>query len=744
MNVSIEKTLIAQRSMLSLKDFTMSNIGSDHNNDTIFAMVVDIAQLGYTFSPTVVNSLRKLNHTDLNSFYKKTVSLLKAVVGDDVKYVPLFRKFPEQTPDRSLILEAVPTRISKYGYVMFYTIYYTWSSEDYSADWFGRQFPGVVVSDILTRPELVYDKNFKILDLATDEDIDTLFTNLISAKGSISEDNKAFVKDMVVNYNSNLEKHLPKEIPNKENLAYLISCVYERYGFSNEINQMFLPYMKTATDILRVAAALSGDDVSLSEHTKKFKLSNSQRRFVLIALDALNYNSATEDMLRFHGLWLVLSKYLHVSAYADKYPQAAKMVNAIRNDAANIETFNRKIESELSITDLTKKTNLAKFLKFVSTRPGDFARRLDHILRETTLRNAVVDQFLTVADNVATPLLLNLATHFAHRSSDAKVRVYCPKGSTTHAIVKTGEDREVFDNKLTNKLARGIGTILVSRYVEKESLGKVFIDPQLSDILIPTSMRDASSSLKVAARGSKFKIDDNAKTIRLFLYWEDKKDDTSEWGNRVDIDLSCQMMDANCNSLGVVSYYNLENMGIKHSGDITSAPYGASEFIDVNIDALAKARPDVRYIAMAVNSYTGQAFNSIVAKGGYMTRDGKSGKTFEAKTVDQKYDITAGTKFAVPLIFDLIERKVIWLDLGFHDASVSCTNIGDKGANLSILTRYALEMYREKASLYDLFQLHAKGRATSVSTKFDKAVKYDTVFDLNFATQIDEIMANYM
>lgn len=741
MNASIAKTLLAFRGMVSLNNYHTSTIKTELNNDLIFAMIADISQLGYTFSPTLIDYLKKFSKKDLTSFYNDTLALLKNAVGADVKYAPLFRKFPESTPNRSFVIETIGSVFGDYFHPLYYVIYYTWNSDEYNGDWFGRQFVGVSVEEALLRPELVTTKQLKVLNLASEADLNDLFTNLVGAKGSISEDNKSFVKDMIVNYSTDLESHLPKEIPNKENFAYLIACVYERYGFTAEIKKIFLPYMKTATDILRVATGLSGGDVSLAEHSK-FKLSNSQRKFILEALDNLNYATATEDMLRFHGLWLVLAKYLHVAAYGDRYPHAAKMVDAIRNSASDIQTFNKIVEAYLIHPKLDDAKNFANFLKIVTLRPGDFARRLDHILRSTKLKDKVVSRFLSVADKIATPLLLNLAVHFAHRNEPAKVRVFCPKGSTTHAIVQNGETRDLLDDKLTAKLSNGINKLLIDRYATKDSLGKVFIDPALSDILVPTSMRDASSSLQVAARGSKFKISDDTSVVRLFLYWEDQK--TSDSYNRVDIDLSCQMLGENFANRGVVSFYNLNEYGITHSGDFTSAPNGASEFIDIDIKATLKANKGVRYIAVTVNSYTGQAFNSIVAKGGYMVRDGKTGKSFEAKTVEQKYDITAGTKFAIPMVLDLLERKVIWLDLGMHDAARTGTNIGHKGADLSVLTQYATEMYREKASLFDLFNLHAKARATSVTTEFNKDEKYDTIFDSSFALKIDDIMANYL
>lgn len=745
MNKIFSKTLLSYRDAVFFE-----NIGANPspNLDVILGLAVDMSKLGYALSVDTIDYLKGMTDAELIAFRNQTVKMLKEVLGDDVKHAPLFRKFPDSIPSRDvLIVQVIDYFGDYYGHIYAYYILGKWSSSDYNGTWFGRQFPGVKLGEAINRPALVTDKALKVLVPATYGDVFEIFKNLLAAKGSNSVSDKSFISEVIAETDGNWLKHVPSEIPNKENLAFTIGEANAVYGFNAEVFDAFSDSVKTSTDVLRIAAAFSGSDVSLAEHTR-FKLSNSQRRFVLQSLDALNYQSATEDMLRFHGLWLVLAKYLHANAYADKYPNAAKMVQAIRNAPQKIETFNRKIEEQLLAAkwQAPNKRDSKNTLELLKSRPGDFARRLDHVLRITPDTNAVADAFLEVVDRVASPLLLNLATHVYYRQEPANVRVYCPKGSTTQATVVRGDDRRTLDESVINKLVAGINKSLEKRYAEKPSLGKVYIDPALQDILVPTSMRDSSDSLKTFARGSKFPIGDDTKIVRLFLYWENQKDDADTYGycSRVDVDLSAQMLDENFKQSGVVSYYNLSSMGVTHSGDFTDATNGASEFIDIDIDKLYKATRS-RYIAMTVNVYTGQNFNTFRAMAGYMVRDGKTGKSYEPKSVEQKYDITAGTKFAVPMILDLKERKVIWMDLGLHDAAKMFTNVGHKGADLSTLSQYAVEMYREKANMLDLLLLHTKGRAESVSVgKFDPDEKYDTVCDLSMAARVDEIKAEWI
>lgn len=742
MNTNLSKTLLSYRDALYVDGHRKGPI-TQANKQAVFALATDLSQLGYTLSNELISTLVTFSPSALKKFHADSVALIKAALGADVKYAPLFRKFPDEIPDRSVVLSLLSKSYGFYAEVLYLAIFVEWSSDDYNGTWFGRQFPGVTLEEVIDRPELVSSKPLKVLKVATDKDVAEVFRNLVSAKGSISDTDKAFVEAVVLDFADIAYSSLPDEIPNKENLTFLLGAISKGRGLDEAVRQHFLPYMKTASDILRAAASFSGSDVSLAEHTR-FKLSNSQRRFVLEALDALNYESATEDMLRFHGLWLVLSKYLHVNAYADKYPNATKMVQAIRNAPNKISTFNRKVEEILLFERHRTPQQIESFIKLLKSRPGDFARRLDHVLRVVNQKDSVVKAFLSVADKVASPLLLNLATHMFHRSEKAGVRVFMPKGSTTNATVIRGDGRTLLDDNTCYQLSAGISDVLVKRYAEKGNLGKVLIDRGLGDILVPTSMRNVSESLKTVARGSKFSIGKDDKIVRMFLYWEDQKSPSGYSIGRVDVDLSLQLLTADFRQNGVISYYNLSGSGLTHSGDFTSAPNGAAEFIDVDIEKVLQSERGTRYVAVTVNSYSGQAFNTFTAKAGYMVRDGVSGKSFEAKSVEQKFDVTAGTKFAVPMLLDLVERKVIWLDVGLVDTARMFTNVGKKGADLTILSQYAAEMYREKANLLDLLLLHTKGRAESVSFTREPNVQYDTVFDMSFAYRVDEILSEWI
>ncbi|SCU87810.1 LANO_0D00144g1_1 [Lachancea nothofagi CBS 11611] len=751
MNVAVSKKLLSYRKALYKVDELLDDSPSQQcNYDMVFTFAAEMAYMGYSFSDSALKYLKSLSVSSLQVFRSTARQVVEEALGAEKKYVPLFRKFPESIPDRDLLIEAVHEKLDKYSYSLYYVVYGRWSSDEYNGSWFGRRSSDVDFQDPIERPELISHRKLVALDIVDEKVVLELFQNLISTSTSTTVSDKEFIKE-VIKRNDSWSSALPESIPNKENLMVVIAYAVEKAGsFNDKLRELFTKFLKTATDVLRLAAAFSDSDVSLEEHTR-FKLSNSQRKFLMSMLDKLDCSLALEDILRFRGLWLILAKYLHVNAYVKQYPKATRIIHTIRSDPKSIETFNRTIEKSLTAIRIERdsgnmKTKLEKILNSLKSRPGDFARRLDHLLRISSSpeQDVLLEEFLKVTPSIATPLLLNLSTHFRYRSSKSPIRVYLPKGSATNVIIEDEDKRLALSDEICYQLESGIDATLIKRFKNLDSLGNVYIDPKLEDFIVPIGMRNVSESLQTLARGSKIRFDKCAKVIRLFLYWEKIPECKGQYNSRVDVDLSSLQLGENYENRGEIGYYNLENAGITHSGDITDAPNGAAEFIDIDLEVLRLKHPDIRYLGMTVNSYSGQSFDTFVAKAGFMLRDGDSGNFFEPKTVEQKFDVVSATKFNVPMVLDIKQNAIIWLDVGVYHKQRHSVNLNEKSSEVGPLVKYAVHIYREKCNLLKLLKLHADARATSLSYSLESHKSYDTVFDTNFASKVDEIMGKFL
>ncbi|MCA9016323.1 MAG: hypothetical protein KDA77_13405, partial [Planctomycetaceae bacterium] len=592
---------------------------------------------------------------------------------------------------------------------------------------------GFVVSDMLgdanfvvlphyekeSRPLLDEFQQLRWIELGNEANFNAIFTRLAASNASLSDSDKEILRWFCTN--QNVERLIPETIPQKETLSFLVALLPD--------SESLVRAIKTATDVLRVAVTMSDGDVSLAEPVRFRNFSKRERRFLLSCLEHTG-NSRTEDMLRWKDRWIRLGERLHPGDYQKRFPDTFESFRILRNNLP-YKTFNSKVEEAIQAGQTQTTTNL------LIQRPGDFARRLDHVLRTHSAPDQIIDAFLTVAQQVSTPVLLQAWCHFQHRNT-IKSRAFFPKGKAAKvqfdafALLPLPES-------VSQAVAEGIYGVLIKRSSKLPALNNVFIDPRLKNQIVPFSQRSASKSLRSISRGSSFDLP-KGDTVRFFCWWKNING-SDEWDDRVDIDLSASLFDENWNISGDISYYNLKEGQCYHSGDITSAPQGACEFIDINLPSVLKM--GARFVVMSVLSFSGQPYISLPeCFGGWMMRrKPNSGEIFEAKTVQDKIDITAATRSCVPVIIDAQSRKVYWSDLELKSAS-QINNAAKNSVGFSQIGRAIVEL--KKPTLFELFEMHASARGHIVESQ----AAADTVFDLYEGTvsafDTDTILSEYL
>lgn len=633
----------------------------------ILNLLKNIEGLGFTFSNELLDVVKSLSVDRLKTFYKQLITDLKENVGAFVEFKPMYPNFPEQ------VKEASEEELYSNAFI------------HYLGDWIGKR---ILPNYEKKQREALKDKVIlKVIHLGNKEDFNRIFTRLLSSKTSISETDKKDVAWFIKNYGNSILAYTPNEIPFKENIAYLIGCL-----LNNNLDAEF--YMKnnvkTATDILRIATALSDGDTSLAENTKFKSISKKNRKLFLQTLE--NIGNITEDMLRYKNRWKRLGEKLHPFEYKNRFPKCFEAFDIIRNDKP-FETFNGKVETALLNKDILKLTNLLK------SRPGELARRLDKLLRLEENPPHVISEFGLVASKVSTPVLLQVLSHFKNRNKPNELRVFFPKGNIGKAKA-IDNNLPLIEQNWCDALAVICEKALIERFQKYKPLGKVYIDEKLKNYTVPLSQRSASKALKTISRGSKIDLP-IGNTIRFFIYWKDGNE-------RTDIDLSALGLDADSGYKMTIAYYNLKEIGSFHSGDITSAPDGASEFIDIDISKCQKE--GIRYVLMSVNSFTNQPYCDLpICFAGFMVRQyANSGEIYDPMTVENKFDLTANTKVAIPIIIDLYERKVIWTDLSLKRHPSVDNNVHNNLSSTSIINKSMTTVI--KPNLYDLINLHIEAR----------------------------------
>jgi hypothetical protein len=191
-----------------------------------------------------------------------------------------------------------------------------------------------------------------------------------------------------------------------------------------------------------------------------------------------------------------------------------------------------------------------------------------------------------------------------------------------------------------------------------------------------------------------------------------------------------------------IAYYSLSGRdGLKgyHSGDITSAPDGACEFIDLEMPSLIKSGG--RYVVMTVNSYTHQAIKDLAeCRAGMMLREKPdSGEVFEPSTILNAIDVTADSQAFIPMVIDVVERKMIWMDIVYKTNQYSYNNANSNGDIITLMGKAFTSII--KPDVYSLLYLHTVARGLISVDSPDVA---DIVFGPEMAYETEKIAAEYM
>lgn len=414
----------------------------------------------------------------------------------------------------------------------------------------------------------------------------------------------------------------------------------------------------TVTDVLRLACQLSEGDVSLLSPTRFRSLSRRNRHALLAALDAMVAAQPAKlgDIAAHREAWKRLGERLHPHEFP-QWPDAAAVFEVARGDR-HAPSFASRLEHLLSTGDVSGAATLLR------AAPGLLFRSLDRLLRsaaDDSERGAVVSAIEATCGDVSGRVLLSVREHLGNRAAAS-----APEGAQGQPGAVAAE-RRVF----TNRVGRGkvvpdsrqpIDAGLLDRLCElldaelRRRLPvrpRVVIDPDMLEVALPLSGKAISGGLGVLPRGSIGPV--RGELLRFFVYWHERAE-------RTDFDLSALLLDIDFEECGWLSYTNLTELGGMHSGDITEAPDGASEFIEIELGKVA-----AHAVLPQVNIYSGEGFEQVRESFfGFMLRDAdQAGLPYEPRTVRMKSELRGAGRISFPLVFFRRgeEWRVKWLHL---------------------------------------------------------------------------------
>jgi hypothetical protein len=727
--------------------------------EQVRAVELELADLGYVVSLRLRARLSTCSLDELVGFRAWALRVLAAHRGADRSHEPLFRSFPNGVPtntldlwwlkvlahflqsDRQPCVFCLRTGTTHVLDPCLHVVCdHCFDGADYSAcpvcehhvdrsSPFFRAVPARV-----TPAERVV---FELLDVGGDvnEEARALFASLCARTQALSPDDRDALVVLLGEYRTQALAWLPPEIPVRENIAIVFGTLFGACH-ADEVLPHARRHMSTATDVLRFIAVLSGTDGSLARETinvpvpaanvpggkvyaarkvarfRMARLSRPLRRALFGVLEGLEPERLVEDMLRHRSYWVWAGEFLHPSEHAAKFPRVARAFEIVRGATPEHRGWTSRVEAALGARDVDAAVAL------LAERPGELARRLDHLLRTATgdaTRDYVLATFARAVPALATPMLLTLRSHFPARATRAGVRVYWPKGRVARGV-SAPDARAVLPSAVTAPAIDAIERELLRRFAAKPAFDACVLDDALRSIVAPFNERTASRAAISLPRGSRVLVPPS-KIVRLFLHWCQPPN-----GTQTDIDLSVGLYDDAWRPIGVCSYYELQarapdrTLLAQSAGDLRDAPWpdGATELVDLHCDAALAA--GVRYAAMVVTNYAGLPFSELErAFAGIQLRDDPGGAYFDPRTVELKFAVDGANGVFMPLVFDLQAGDLHWLDVQAK-GNLALNSVASSNNAITKICPELISYFGSgvRASMLDLGRLHAAARCGRV------------------------------
>lgn len=616
--------------------------------EAVATVLMNLSYYGRGLSVEGYKALVKLNAVELADWWVSVEAELKDITGADRKMgdFVVYKNFPKEVLDKDAAAYWIPQILMYWGF----------SKEHFT-------------EEVKPREKMNKQPPVTVLKLAKKDSLKSILDSYAASP--------ARWKDQEFQEVLFLSETLPVNFGKmvfKENLVKLATHFMNTGRKAN---------ITTATDVLRLAAGLSGGDVSLRTKFKFSSFKKPMRRFLLSILEECG--NLEEDVARRPELFKRLFHNLHAGDFKRSYPRVIKVADDLYKD--RLQTFNSLVEQGLEAKDVN-------VLDLLTSRPGDFRRRLVHTLdvfgkrAAKAFTSADVLSKLTVNQLVSTRSFLGMA-------NERKARIFPPKGNWS--LAKFGAPRPVAKANL-----KIIDKALASALHERVPAVGV-LDPATSKIKLPNNGEEGPY-----ARGTVFPIPEGIDFIRTASYW----DVTA--GRYTWFDNGWNFFDQNWNPVGACCWSqpkfpghrwdqkaNDSKTGAVFSGDPTIATGKACQMIDLYPPQLRAA--GVRYAVWSVLCYSGMTFNDAneVFAAFQWGTDANRGKLFEPSRAQIAIPLKGQQLTKYVVLIDLDKNEMIYLDAGLKSSVSSAER---NGPLLQKNLPAFMEYIKALPSVHDLFR----------------------------------------
>lgn len=634
-------------------------------------VLANMAYFGYAPSLDLLEWLKSLSSPALAAFWTNILPAFREITGDDRNMgdFVVYKNFPKE------VLE-----MSRAQYWVSQILMYLGAPNEF-----------------FTQPEekrepLQENLRLKVLRPAPGNAIELIFNDLLVCKSRWTDTQQEESEYLLA-----CADDLPLNLGHfgfKENGVRLIAKALD--ADAANIRRVTI---HDATDVLRLAAALSDTEISLRGQVSFKNFKRSERRMLLSILE--DCKNLDEDFAMRPALWKRTLQRLHPGDYDFKRVQ--KAYDALYQGVH--QTYNSQVEAGIFRKD-------PSVIELVAARPGDFARRL-HALYGV-FGEEVIDAFVAVMDQLDTQQIMKLAGYI-NSINNRKTLIYAPNSQWRKSQVEPNT-KVPFSATAIAKLHDRVQSIVSERLSKRFPEG-IDLDPATADIRIQTNDQKLASY----GRGTIFKIPDEMTFIRTASYWGSKCGD----GYNIWYDNGFLFFDEKwTHKTSCVWNQERANKGAAiFSGDPTNSKDlkgRACQMIDLYIDKLQAL--GVRYALWGVLCYSNKPFseaNDVLATLQWGEHPEK-GKLYEPARAQMVFPLKSDGMTSYLAYIDLETRELVYMDADLGGSTQSLKE--NKGRMKEIMPAY-VEYLASLPTVFDLFSQAPTGDMPVVYSDANRAIK---------------------
>ncbi|OLR93766.1 hypothetical protein [Actinokineospora bangkokensis] len=658
-----------------------------------------LAGVGFTCSSALLEHVSGLAPHTATTLAVEVVAAVRELVGDQVAHNSYFIDFPRGVPDtvefwvgelrKALVAprtDATGTTVPTDADLLAAAV--SGELDLLAIPTYGR-YQHTYAELLAAHDELVARAGDRVTTLhlgaTLDEEALALYAELAGSTTPLGEQDRLLLTQLAAEYRDHPQ---PTAIPVRENRA-LVNAVRLAAGLD-------LIAVDHPTDVLRLACQVSGGDVTLRTPTRFRSLPRRRRRALLGALDAAvaAHPGTLADVTRYAERWKRLAERLHPGELPEL--ANAQRVFAVARGQERVPSTTARAEAAFARRDPVAATRV------LAPAPGLLLRSVDRLLRSVP-EDATGD--VLAALGAALPgtsgrVLCSVREHLLNRDAPAASRLFvnrnrrawiAPDRRAVPAPGAVAAAAALLDDELARRLP---------------TAATVVVDPAVLAMAVPLSGAAAEDGFAVAPRGSRTPV--VGEVLRFFTHWRQR-------ARRTDWDLSALLLDDDFHYTGHVSWTRLRDEGAVYSGDITEAPDGATEFIDLPLASIG-----ARYLVPQVSVYSGEGFDEVAeSMFGWMTRDAdQGGAPFEARTVRTRSQLRGTGRVSLPMVFHRADDgswSALWTHL-YLSGRVDFNQVETHKVTTTALTRSVVD--RRYLTVGHLVQLIGRtaGRVSTLDT----------------------------